>query len=202
MNARDWIDGKAYRWSIMEEEPGSCLPSKKYLNLFFFLLSPTQLQFEVFHSIQDKREQGSSHTQISGWDNLSTQTPPPCLFCQQGMHLPGWQHFKANTSSAKADPPTPIPWTLSLEPGWGSLPWNWKHCLSISAWWKQSVYTGGSAFYPVTQVFFFFASSSILPVAGLWPGRGWEKSESKRGVFFIRIAFWWNRLILPSLIKK
>lgn len=82
----------------------------------FFLLSPTQLQFEDFHPTQDKRRQGSSHTQFSGWANLSTQ-PPPSLFILPAGYAPTGvaalqgQHLLCRGSPSHPNTLNPFSWT-------------------------------------------------------------------------------------------
>lgn len=169
----------------------------------FFLLSPTQLQFEVFHPTQDKRGQGSSHTQISGWANLSTQTPLLVYSASRVCTHQGGSTSRPTPPLQRQPlpPQYPEPFLLNQDgvpsPGTEGIV-------------SPSQLDGNNPFRQVAELstqWHRFSSSwppapSSLQLGSGQEGGGVVESESKRGSFFIRIAFWWNRLILPSLIKK
>lgn len=186
----------------MEEELGSYLPSKKYLNLFSYshLLSYS-LKSSIPPRIKGDRA-SPTHRSLAG------------LICPHKHPLLVYSASRVCThQGGSTSRPTPPLQRQPLPPQYPEpflLNQNGVPSPGTEGIVSPSQLEGNNQFRQVAQLsthWHRFSSSwppapSSLQLGSGQGGGGVVDSESKRGAFFIRIAFWWNRLILPSLIKK
>lgn len=139
---KGWIDGKAHRWSTLGKETERCLPFQEVWESSPSWIVPSVLSPP---SHPGWKEIGLlPHSDLRLGSICPHKQPPPCLFCQQGLHLGGWtsrQHLLSRDSPRADAQPIPPPTAVrpSLEPGRGSHLGSWRHCLSASAWRKHSI---------------------------------------------------------------